>query len=683
MSTPPHILIMMTDQQRADTMGCAGHPQIRTPNLDRIAREGMRFAQATTVSPFCMPARVSFAEGRYPHNHGMWSNQGAMSRTDVTLFQLLQRSGYCTALVGKAHYYEHRPGMHLKEREHYMRGRGFEYVHETTGPNSSAHTGSYLTDEWQRRGLWELVKRDYNDRRRAAREGEETVRASVLAVEDSLDVYIGTKAVRYVETYEDARPLCLSVGFGGPHDPWDAPGEYATMYRPEEAPRPIPVPPPDGDAPEWVTRNMNARRPPAPPELVAQIRANYYGKISLIDYQIGRILEAFERKGWLAELLVVFLSDHGEMLGDHGRLRKGTFHEAAVRIPLLLRWPGRVMANSVTEALVENIDVFPTLLEAAGVPSPQSLGRSLWPVLRQPTAELKDSQLGEFEGGAGNHVMLRTRRYKFAIDGQAQGYMLYDLEQDPHEQSNLAGRVDAADLASELHRKLDKRFAEARLGVGLQRGFTLIEVTIALVLLALMASVLYGSLSLAGTSWDRGELKAQQTGEMRLSEDFLRRTLTSQHPLRFQKVLEKPLYFVGTSESLSYAVALPGRAGTGMYFFKVALAPNGNTSRLVLARMIPDYAATTPPDFGNADVSILADGVAEARFAYFGRDPGTADTVTPTWRDRWDDPQRLPDLIRMDVKLANGTSWPPLVVEPRLSMLVGCKTWNPATRHCL
>jgi len=672
---------MMTDQQRADTMGCAGHPQIRTPNLDRIAREGMRFAQATTVSPLCMPARVSFVEGRYPHNHGMWSNHGAMSRTDVTLFQVLQRRGYCTALVGKAYYYEHRAGMHLKERENYMRGRGFEYVHETTGPNSSAHTASYLTDEWQRRGLWQLVQDDYKERRRAGREGQETVRASVLGVEDFLDSYIGTTAVRYVETYDDARPLCLYVGFGGPHDPWDAPGEYATMYRPEDAPSPIP--PPDGEAPEWVARNMAARRPPASPALVAQIRANYYGKISLIDHQIGRILEAFERKRWLADLMVVFLSDHGEMLGDHGRLRKGTFHEAAVRIPLLVRWPGQVAANSVSEALVENIDVFPTVLEAAGVPSSQSLARSLWPVLRQPTAETKDSQLGEFEGGAGKHVMLRTRRYKFAIDGQAQGYMLYDLQQDPQEQSNLAGRAGSADIASELQRKLEKRFAETSLGAGLQRGFTLIEVTIALVLLALMASVLYGSLSLAGTSWDRGELKAQQTGEMRLSEDFLRRTLTSQHPLRLQKIVDKPLYFVGASDSLSYAAALPGRAGAGMYFFKIALTPSGNASRLTLARMIPDYAATTPPDFGNADVSVLADGVAEASFAYFGRDPGSADVVPPTWRNRWDDPQRLPDLIRMDVKLANGTSWPPLVVEPRLSMVVGCRTWNPATRHCM
>ena len=214
-----------------------------------------------------------------------------------------------------------------------------------------------------------------------------------------------------------------------------------------------------------------------------------------------------------------------------------------------------------------------------------------------------------------------------------------------------------------------------------EQGFTLIELSVALVLLALMASVLYGSLSLAGTSWDRGEAKAQQTGEMRLTEDFMRRTLISQHPLRMHKAPDQPLYFVGTNDSLAYAAALPGRAGAGMYYFKIAVTPNGDRSRLTLARVIPDYAATSPPDFGT-DFSVLADGIAEVRFGYFGRDAGAADTVPPTWRDRWDDPQRLPDLIRFDVKPASGTPWPTLVVEPRLAPQVGCPNWNPAARRC-
>jgi len=213
-------------------------------------------------------------------------------------------------------------------------------------------------------------------------------------------------------------------------------------------------------------------------------------------------------------------------------------------------------------------------------------------------------------------------------------------------------------------------------------GFTLIELTVALVLLALIASVLYGSLSLAGNSWNRGEAKSQQTGEMRLTEDFLRRTLAAQHPLRFHKVVEQPLYFLGTGDSLAYAAAMPGRAGGGMYYFRVAVSADGDNSRLTLSRLIPDYAAQRLPEFAGADFSVLADAIDSVRFGYFGRDPGSADSVSPTWRDRWDDPQRLPDLIRVDVKPVNGAPWPTLIVEPRISPEVGCATWNPAARRC-
>jgi len=214
------------------------------------------------------------------------------------------------------------------------------------------------------------------------------------------------------------------------------------------------------------------------------------------------------------------------------------------------------------------------------------------------------------------------------------------------------------------------------------RGFTLIELSVALVLLALIASVLYGSLSLAGESWNRGEAKAQRTSEMRSAQDFLRRSLTAQHPLRFHKVAEQPLYFLGTRDSLAYAAALPARTGGGMYYFRLSASGDRDSARLTLTRVIPDYGAQALPDFGGADSTVLADGISSVRFGYFGRDPGSADSVAPTWRDRWDDPQRLPDLIRVDVTPANGAPWPTLVVEPRIAPEVGCLSWNPAQRRC-
>ena len=458
----PHILILMTDQQRADCLRCAGHPQLRTPNIDRLAGEGMRFAQATTASPICMPARASFASGVYPHNHGIWGNKGEMPAEDETFFQLLRRAGYFTAAIGKSHYYDPGRGGHMRDREAYMRVRGFEFVHETTGPQATVRMDSYVTDEWKRRGLWETVAGDYRKRELP---GELIVDPSPLAVEDYLDSYIGQQAEAFVGAYEHSQPLCLFVGFAGPHEPYDAPGPYAAMYRPEDTPRPIPVPEQYKALPDRI-RNKKAFEvvPQVTLDRIPQVRASYYGKISLIDFWVGRILEAFRRRGWLDDTLVVFLADHGEMLGDHGRLRKSTFHESNIRIPLILRWPGRISANTVTDALAEIGDVFPTLLEAAGCdPSARCLGRSLWPVLRDPTSELRKYQLSEVRYG-GRQIMIRSRQYKLAIDSQSQAYMLYDLARDPDEQYNLVVDESARSLKQELRHDMHERLEEARYG---------------------------------------------------------------------------------------------------------------------------------------------------------------------------------------------------------------------------
>ena len=214
-------------------------------------------------------------------------------------------------------------------------------------------------------------------------------------------------------------------------------------------------------------------------------------------------------------------------------------------------------------------------------------------------------------------------------------------------------------------------------------GFTLVELMVALLLLALMSSILYGSLSLSATSWDRGEAKAEQAGDMRQTGEFLRQALTAEHPLRLHKALDQPLYFAGANDSLAFAAATPGRVGGGIYYFRIALAPSGDSARLLLARTIPDYTALKPPSFDGADASVLADGIAQVKFSYFGRDPDVNDVIDPTWRDHWDDPQILPLLIRMEVKTAQGTSWPPLVVEPRIAPEAGCRSWDANRRRCV
>jgi general secretion pathway protein J len=215
------------------------------------------------------------------------------------------------------------------------------------------------------------------------------------------------------------------------------------------------------------------------------------------------------------------------------------------------------------------------------------------------------------------------------------------------------------------------------------RGFTLVELIVALLLLALMSAMLYGSLALSANSWDRGEAKAEQSSDMRLTETFLRTLLMAQHPLRFHKVAEQPLYFQGTHETLAFAATLPARAGGGMYYFRLEVTGDRDKSQLTLSRVIPDYGAIALPSFSEAKTSTLADGIAEVRFQYFGRDPDANDTVAPSWRDRWDDPQILPALIRIDVKSVRGDAWPPLIVEPRLAPDAGCTAWDPNRRRCI
>jgi len=454
----PHVLILMTDQQRADSLGCAGHPQLATPNIDRLATGGIRFAQATTASPLCMPARASFATSLYPHNHGIWRNQGQLA-TEQTLFQSLKSAGYFTAAIGKSHYYEPRQvGGHVRDREGYMRGLGIDYVHETTGAQATIHMQSYITDEWKKKGVWEAIASDFHQRQAV---GGLVVEPSRAPVEDHLDSYVGRQAAAFVDRYDVDLPLCLFVGFPGPHDPFDAPGPYASMYSPAQTPPPIPAPHRDPALPREIGSKKAFNVWPADKlEPVAQARANYYGKISLIDAWVGRILDAFERRRWLDDTLVVFLSDHGDMLGDHGRLKKSTFHESNVRIPLIMHWPARIAANAVSDALAEIGDVFPTLAEATGCEaSTRRLGRSLWPAIADSGIELREFQLAEIEFGD-RQFMLRSERYKLAVDSESRAYMLYDLAHDPTEQRNLAGDESLKALQRELQRSLTRRLEE-------------------------------------------------------------------------------------------------------------------------------------------------------------------------------------------------------------------------------
>ncbi|MFO7957332.1 MAG: sulfatase-like hydrolase/transferase [Candidatus Brocadiia bacterium] len=456
----PHILILMTDQQRADAMGCAGNPVIRTPNMDRLAAEGARLSRACTNSPLCMPARASFISGHHVHRHGIWGNHGELPADYESLFRRLQACGYYTAHVGKSHYYEHGE-FHMREREPYMHARGFDYVHETTGPWATLRTQSYMTDAWARKGLLERFRDDY---RRRKKDRARAVWPGPLPTEEHMDSYVGRQAVRFLREYDTELPFCLFVGFPGPHEPWDPPEEYADMYDPADVPPP--VDPEPAEYPEWAPRHArnhpNKRRAEGlDPETVRRIRAAYYAKVSLIDYWFGEILAVCDEEGFAEDLLVVFWSDHGELAGDHGCLYKSRFWEGALRVPLVFRWPGRIEPGTTSAALAETVDIMPTLLEAVGTTAPDdAAGKSLWPVLEDPTAPLRNGALSEVEKNGSRNAMICTERYKYAADGRERGYMLYNLVEDPDEATNLIGHPEYEEVEKALAARLRLRRGE-------------------------------------------------------------------------------------------------------------------------------------------------------------------------------------------------------------------------------
>jgi arylsulfatase len=430
----PNILFLMTDQQRWDAMGCSGG-WVRTPNMDRIASEGVRFTRCVTNSPVCIPARVSMATGHYPHNTGVWQNtRYDMPPETPTWMQVIRDAGYRTSVFGKTHLHHHDGD--LRDREHLIRAYGLDVVDEIGGPRASARLLSHMTEMWQRRGLWEAYRQDYAER---FDNKPHVVRPSTLPLDAYADVYVGQQAKRYLERYEWDMPWFCWVSFGGPHEPWDTPEPYASLYDPARMPPAVPKPDETQLRPRGRLDERLASAPAFEPGETARLRADYAGKITLIDDQIGEILDVIAARGELDNTIITLASDHGELNGDYGLVYKETFLNGAVRVPLLVRTPemaGTAVSGQVCDSPVEWFDLGPTLVELIGETLPyQQFARSLVPVLEDPDTAHRDTALSELSG----EVMIMDRRWKMTLNREGQPYLLFDLENDPQEIQNLIG----------------------------------------------------------------------------------------------------------------------------------------------------------------------------------------------------------------------------------------------------
>lgn len=449
MAARPNIVWLLTDQHRADVLGAAGHPVVRTPNLDRLAAEGTLFENAYCQGPLCVPARASLLTERYVRDHGASTNRKAPVAGLPTMVQAIRDAGYHTTAIGKMHLYPHLPD--VADGLAVMRGYGFEEVDEVGGKLASGRVHSAYAEHLADHGLLQTY-REFVGSRSPWRRGRSpapdtalpawTVDPSPLPSAHYLDRWVGDRAVRWIDARADQRPFFLWVGFPGPHDPWDAPAEYVDQYRDIDIPLDStrrPDVPEDGPLKGFLeTFLFYSSSETLTDERVREVRRHYFANVTLIDEAIGRILDALRRRGLDDNTWVIYSTDHGEMLGTHGFLNKMVFYEPSVRVPLIFRPPGGGPARRFG-GMVEHVDLSATLRELAGAGELQgSAGQSLAGLLAGRPQDGRAVVTSENFGFG----MWRTGRYKLVVHEQQQlPVQLFDLLDDPDEERN---RVDDA-----------------------------------------------------------------------------------------------------------------------------------------------------------------------------------------------------------------------------------------------
>ena len=484
----PNILLILSDQQHYSTVG-AVNPTIRTPALDRLGREGARFDRAYCVNPTCTPARASIITGMYPSQHGAWSLGTKLAEDVPVVGDIFRRAGYYTCLIGKAHLQPtaSKPGAesiecHPTVRDlDFWRGfhgpwYGFEHV-ETARMHACEHlVGGHYALWMEEQGLhnWPDYFDSYPPDQQAAMRRRED-RHWDLPQEFHYTRWTGLRTIAQIEhAAEGHRPFFISANFHDPHPPYLAPEPWASMYNPadmapgrltpgEHDSNPVHFGKTQEDDPDfWQRANQGQAihgggcqlRDPA--ELRKDM-ACYYGMVSFMDQQIGLILDALDRLKLTDNTLVVFTTDHGHFLGQHGLTAKGIHHyEDMLRIPFIVRWPGRTPANRRSNALQNQVDLPVSFLAAAGLEAPCHMtGLNQLPTWSGGPAVRAWSITENHQGVACFHLRTYVNdRYKLTVYCDGADGELFDLETDPGELRNLwhdpAARPLKADLLYEL-----------------------------------------------------------------------------------------------------------------------------------------------------------------------------------------------------------------------------------------
>ncbi|MCV0426588.1 MAG: sulfatase-like hydrolase/transferase [Roseibium sp.] len=489
MSKNTNILLITTDQQHFSALG-AINPKIKTPNIDRLCQSGSRFDRAYCPAPTCTPSRSSIITGLYPSQHGAWTIGCSLDENLPTIGKLLSENGYATGLIGKAHF-QPLAGDSLEKqpilrdlpfwRSFHGPYYGFEHVELVRNHADESHAGQHYAVWLEDLGLTNW--RDYfqplpgekapkaPNRSPDAPYWARTERHWQLPQNLHYTPWIGQRSVDFIErAKKSGKPFFLWASFPDPHPPYTVPEPWASMYCPHEM-EPGRVSPgehdlnashfaktqePNPDFTSWHTPHEahGCDSHLYPEEELRKDMATYYGMVSFLDQEIGRILDYLDEKGLTENTLIVFTTDHGHFLGQHGLVAKGPFHyEDMLRVPFIVSWPKQVPAAQVSNAIQSLLDLTPTFLEVAGLaPTPQLQGVSQLSTWQGKTPYTRKFALCE---NRHNPVMPHVTtyvedRYKISVYRVGNHGEIFDLYEDPGEINNLWTDPESQSLKTKL-----------------------------------------------------------------------------------------------------------------------------------------------------------------------------------------------------------------------------------------
>ncbi len=476
----PNILLITTDQMRADHIGCYENPVIRTPHLDSLAAEGVRFTRAYVSNPVCMPNRATIATGRLPRNHRTWSNGIDLDQSETTIADILADHGYHTALIGKGHLtsYGGEPG----EPPYYDNFKAWQtglMTPEWSGPyygfrecrlsvghgnwgHSSAHYGA-----WLRENFTEFAD-DFMKGARLSPIGSPQCYTPALPVEAVSASWVGENACDYLAARAaDRQPFLSWVSFPGPHHPFCPPSPYDTMYDHADVVMPRFGREALADKPEHFRRawrggelwegigRQDVWKDLSEPQL-REIIARTYGMITLIDDNIGKILNTLDETGLADNTVVIFTSDHGDLMGDCGLVLKGPFLlEGLINVPVIWRLPGCRPCTS--EALLNSCDIAPTIMDIVGLPQARVMDGLSVAAALSGGAGVREAAVVEFKSRYRPELNLRsivTRDWKLTHYAGLGCGELYDMNAEVPEAVNLYSDLRFSEHRGRLERML-------------------------------------------------------------------------------------------------------------------------------------------------------------------------------------------------------------------------------------